>query len=289
MALLAWGIFSVLTFSINKFKTTISILLGIVLSSAWLVSYFSAKKELLLSTYVGYHLEASYIFTNFFHGVSVIILLFLAFRSRDQSHPLSGWWTGHAVLGVITLLGIPAIIPFFNQPHQVTYATYFFLIGIHGILRAHTMFTRGIIHRAVPLFVLLFLLTSVYSAVKFADFAEKRDIHTMYGSEIDTLPSFIKSPLTCYPECGGELSYWVINHNISTTDNLSPEATPISIARNREELSRGIETGDCTTIYSSLQKLQTKTLLVYPVFCPALQACGFSTQKTSRWCITTTP
>jgi len=192
-------------------------------------------------------------------------------------------------LGVITLLGIPALIPFFNQPHQVTYVTYFFLIGIHGILSAHPAFTRGIIHRAVPFLVLLFLLTSVYSAAKFVDFAGERDIHTLYGSEIDTLPSFIESPLTCYPECGGELSYWVINDAISSTDNFSPEATPITIARNRESLSRGMETGDCTTIRLSLQNLQTKTLLAYPAFCPTLESCGFSTQETNHWCISPVP
>lgn len=288
MALIAWGIFSLLTFSKNGFKTVIPIAIGLVGSAWWTMPYFTAKKDLLLSSYVGFHLEASYIFTNFFHVIAVALLLIITYFACREKHPLLKWWAAVAGVGILTLLGVPRWIPFFNQPHQVTYAVFLLLVGVHGVItldwsRISVSFPWIKYFKIIVLFLLVVM--SAYSTIKFFDFAEKRDIHSLYENEIDDLALRLKEPFTCYPECGGELSYWAIQYGRSTTDNFSPEATPLTIAQYKSELNQGIISQNCPIISEALQKLKVNTLVAHHEFCPMLNACGFSTEETPHWCV----
>jgi hypothetical protein len=286
MGAIFWIIF-IVSPRTHSLTSILPLLGGLFLSAWWWIPYQEAKKQLVLSQFIGFTIVPENIFTNGFNVVAVLGLVVAAMAAWKMNHDQKIFFGLFGIMGMAELTGIFSFIPLLNQPSQPTYFLLFLLVGLYGMFRMDwPRLLPGNAPKLLQVGVVFILLLSSYSIIKFHDFAEKNKKGEKWREEMDTLAVHITGPYACLENCGTEIAYWTVEHGLYTIDNFSPEATPISISEKENLFMNVLNAGDCTLLKTAAIGLGVEYVLLRPSSCMILKGCGMPIRvSTKNWCI----
>ena len=285
------GLFLTKTFR-EKIKIVIAGLIGIIISSFWLIPFLKTSGEVSFDAYSPLALMLQFpteriisiIFPLFFMAM---LIWYLKDKKWNKKELL--FFSPILITLILYMTTIGIHIPIFNKVNTRVYGILAFLFGTILFLKLRYINYKKLIRIGISLLAIAILAIII---IRYPSMPFPFDTNETYQDVVEIFPKVNEKIFLICPEIERQgvadlYSYGAIYHNISTPIGFfGSEETP-ELRQARLGLYEGIEQQDCSKIIENTKKTTAKELLgCTPANCELLESCGLTLKaETENACV----